>query len=99
MLRQRDTARIRADAVRMGVQKAKNGCLSCSEQYFELARQHGATEEEIRGALESATGTTGKRLSRRNLVKLAAVGAAGGLALETTRLFGGKAQAVSTWWG
>src|SRR5947209_6120011 len=96
MLRQRNVEQIRTDAIKVGIQKAKNGCISCAESYFECARQHGATEEEICQALEAVTKTTGKRLSRRDLIKIAA---AGSLALSMGGLFAKNAQTISAWWG
>ncbi len=96
LLRPRASEQIRVDAIEMGLQKVKHGCLPCADNYFELAKQHGATEEEIRHALERATKTTSTGLSRRELLKIAA---ATGLALGTAGLHTGSAQALSTWWG
>lgn len=45
--RNKDSAAIRRDALAMAQRKADAGCASCAEQFVELARQHGATEEEI----------------------------------------------------
>lgn len=96
MTRQRPAEQVRSDAIAMGLKKASKGCPACADGYFELARQHGATEEEIKRALESATKTVGKGLSRRELIKLAAAGA---LALGTVTLTTKKARANSSWWG
>src|SRR5581483_3005354 len=52
---------------------------------FELAKQHGATEQEIQDALEQATGMNGRGLNRRELIKYAVAGA-GGLAITATAL-------------
>jgi hypothetical protein len=96
MLRQRDSEHIRGEAIKMGIHKAKSGCFACAERYFELAQQHGATEEEIHQALESTEKTTGRLLSRRDLLKTVTVA---GLALGTAGVLATNAQAHSTWWG
>lgn len=83
MLKKRTSEQIRLDAVEMGVKKAQSGCPTCAEKYFELAKQHGATEQEIQDVLEQATGMRRKGLSRRELIKLAV---ASGLALTATGL-------------
>ncbi len=75
MQRQRTAAEIRADAIKMAIKKGTEGCESCARSYFHLAQQHGATEEEIERAIAAAdTGAMG--ISRRDLLKLAALGAA-----------------------
>src|SRR5258708_17416428 len=71
MLKKRTPEQIRLDALKMGVKKGQSGCPACAEKYFELAQQHGATEREIQEALEQATGMSGKRLSRRELMQYA----------------------------
>lgn len=96
MLQQRNPDKVHADAIKVGMQKARSGCASCADGYFELAKQYGATEEEIRQELEAATKTTKKGLSRRELIKLMA---SGGLALSAIGLISKDAQAISTWWG
>lgn len=83
MLKQRTPEQIRLEAVKMGLKKAQNGCPECAEKYFELAKQHGATEQEIQAALELVTGMGKKGLNRRELIKYAVAGA-GGLAITTT---------------
>ena len=84
----------------MGVKKAQSGCPACAEKYFELAKQHGAAEQEIQTALEQATGMGGKRLSRRELMKYAV---ASGLALTATGLVSlethNTAEAASYYFG
>jgi hypothetical protein len=77
---------IRQDAIKMGLKKAQNGCPECAEKYFELARQHGASEQEILTVLEQATGLEQKGLSRRALIKYAVAGASG-LAIAGTLVF------------
>jgi len=74
MQRQRTVAEIRADAIKMAIKKGAEGCDGCARSYFDLARRHGATEEDIERAILAADGPTG--MSRRDLLKLAAVGAA-----------------------
>ena len=84
-LKQRTPEEIRLDAMKMGIKKAKNGCAECAEKYFELAQQHGATEQEIQHALEQALGVGKPGLNRRTLIKYAVAGA-GGLAVASTAL-------------
>ncbi|MBA2284206.1 MAG: hypothetical protein H0W02_01850 [Ktedonobacteraceae bacterium] len=96
MLRKRSSEQIHVDAVKMGIQKVRSGCFSCAEGYFELARQHGATDEEIRQALDAVASTPDKDLSRRELIKL--IGA-GGLALSAAGLITHRADAAAAWWG
>ncbi len=74
--RQRDVVSIRADAINMAIKKALEGCLGCAESYFKLARQHGATEEDIERAITDALDEGRLRVSRRDVLKLAALGAA-----------------------
>ena len=102
MLKQRTPEQIRLDAVKMGLKKAQSGCPECAEKYFELAKQHGATEQEIQEALEQATGMSKKGLNRRELIKYAVIGA-GGLAITATVLTSlersHSAQAASSFFG
>ncbi len=98
MLHQRDSAQIRQDAIRMAIQKAQAGCPTCAQRYFVLAKQHGATEEEISAAINSAAEPTGHGMSRREVLKLA-VAATAGLALGTSTLIPQHAEAYSTYWG
>ncbi len=74
--RQRDVVSIRADAINMAIKKALEGCLGCAEGYFKLARQHGATEEDIEQAVAIAPMRTATGISRRDLIKLAVAGVA-----------------------
>src|SRR5690348_4131460 len=84
MLRSRSRAVIRRDAVRMGIAKAEKGCESCAAHYFELARSHGATEEEIRRALAASVGEQRAHdITRRTLLKGMAAGAATTAALAS----------------
>lgn len=104
-LHQRDKKRIRADAIRMGVKKARQGCIPCMRDYFALARQHGATQEELLAAVEQAEQRGAKTLPRRDLIKIVAASsiaiAAGGLVLSTADHLQAKtqAQAIAAWWG
>lgn len=74
MIRQKDPVAIRRDALRVGVQKAASDCYSCANSYFDLARENGATEEEIETALKRRFGA--EYLTRRQALKRIAVGAA-----------------------
>jgi hypothetical protein len=98
MLLQRDPLKIRADALSMGVKKARAGCLDCMEGYFRIARQHGATEEDIQSALEVVTGSVGNRLGRRDLMKAAL---ASGLAVASLGSLADTVHAdtVPYYWG
>lgn len=98
MVRQRDARAIRADALRMGIKKARSGCTPCMHGYFDLARQHGATEEEIQQAQLEAAQPEKSGLGRRTMMKLAAVGAVGGLAFGSMELLSSKAQ-IPAWFG
>src|SRR5256885_21303 len=75
-------AKIREDALRMGVKKLTIGCDRCADSYFELARQNGATENDIQAALQRH-GTAGlnRYLNRREMLKGLAMTAAGTAAL------------------
>ncbi|HEY0757134.1 MAG TPA: hypothetical protein VGD98_24485 [Ktedonobacteraceae bacterium] len=101
-LKPRTPAQIRADALKMGLKKAQSGCPACAEKYFELAKQHGATEQEIHTILEQATGLQQRGLKRRELIKYAVSGA-GGLAITTAILLSletrSPAQASASFWG
>ncbi len=100
MLKQRTSEQIRGAAITMGIKKAQSGCTTCAEGYFDLAKQHGAAEEEIQAALEQATGASGKGLSRRDLIKIAV---ASGLALTSSGLLlpqtSRVARAATYYWG
>lgn len=91
-LKPRTPAQIRADALKMGLKKAQSGCPACAEKYFELAMQHGATEQEILTILEEATDKRHRGLKRRDLIKYAVVGA-GGLAITSALLLSLESRA------
>ena len=98
MLRPRDPAQIRTDALKMAIHKAKIGCPSCAQQYFELAKKHGATEEEISRAIDAAVESGEKGISRRHLFKIAAAVAAG-VTLSSGELLPQRAEAHRFHWG
>lgn len=54
-LREKAPEKISADALAMARRKQRAGCKPCVEAYVDLARRHGATDDEIRRALD-ATG-------------------------------------------
>ncbi|HEY7416002.1 MAG TPA: twin-arginine translocation signal domain-containing protein, partial [Ktedonobacteraceae bacterium] len=87
MLQQRTSEQIRIDALKMGIKKAQEGCLSCAYGYFTLAKQHGASDEEIQQAVNKAIKTGQHNIQRRDVLKMIASGglaaAAGGLAIGT----------------
>lgn len=76
MSRSRTAAAIRADAITMAIKKGKEGCPGCAREYFDVARRHGATEGEIQQAIGAASSDSPDGVSRRELLKLAALGAA-----------------------
>lgn len=88
MLRQheRQSQDIRTDAIAMAIKKMGEGCEGCAYGYFNLARTHGATEEEIERAITGMPNSSGNALSRADALKLAAIGAAriGALAAAST---------------
>ncbi len=100
-LRVRDTENIRRDAITTAIKKASEGCRDCSVAYFALARQNGATEQEIEQAVSSTTAPNPSGISRRDLLKLAAGALAGltGLGLSDSGMQPQAALANSFWWG
>jgi TAT (twin-arginine translocation) pathway signal sequence len=98
MLRQRNSVQIRTDALKMALQKAKAGCHSCVQSYFELAKKHGATEDDISRAIEIAVESGEKGISRRDLLKIAAAVVAG-VTLGSSELLPQRAEAASYYWG
>lgn len=96
--RQRDTARIRKDAMQVAIKKARAGCLPCVQGYLELAKHHGATKDELLRAMETAAGGSTHGISRRNLLTLA-IAAATGLAIGATGLLPARAEAAGSYWG
>jgi hypothetical protein len=53
LLRPRDSSLVRDDALRMAVKKESTGCIPCAEAYKDLARKNGASESQIRAAIDS----------------------------------------------
>jgi AhpD family alkylhydroperoxidase len=51
-LRNKPASEVKRDALAMAAQKHREGCGPCADAYLDLARQNGATEQEI---LEVAT--------------------------------------------
>ncbi len=98
MLRSRTSAQICSNAVKMAIRKAKSGCHTCAQRYFELAKQHGATEEEISRTIEASVEVDGAGMSRRQLLKLAAAVIAG-VTLSGSELLVQRAEAASYYWG
>src|SRR5579884_3330853 len=88
MLQQRASEQIRIDALKMGIKKAQEGCLSCAYGYFTLAKQHGASDEEIQQAVDEANKTGNHTIQRRDVLKMIASGGiavtAGSLAVGAT---------------
>ncbi len=98
MSRRRNPNQIRVDAVKMAIQKAKAGCLTCGQDYLSLAKQHGATDEEVQLAISTAAETIENEISRRDLLKMAAAAAAG-IALATVGPTPQEAEAFTTYYG
>lgn len=46
-IRDKPPEHVRAQALDMARQKAIERCLACVDAYLDLARRHGATDEEI----------------------------------------------------
>lgn len=100
-LRARSADKVRADALKMSVRKAERGCFSCAEQYLEVARQNGATEEEIQQTKTAIMQLSEQKSGRRKLLKYAAAGTAvvtaGGLAFGSLKVFSSQAQITARW--
>ncbi len=47
MKKLREADKIRESSLAVGSKKLAEGCDGCADGYFELARRHGATEEDI----------------------------------------------------
>lgn len=98
MLRPRDSAHIRTAALEMAIRKAKTGCYACAQRYFELAKKHGAAEEEISRAIDAAVESGEQGVSRRHLLKIAAAVVAG-VTLGSSELLPKRAEAYRYHWG
>lgn len=86
-IRQRDSAEIRTRALETARQKQEEGCVSCAASYLDLAREHGATDAEIRCVTQRAG------MGRRRFMQMAAAAVAMGVA--GTILTPNKASAMS----
>ncbi|HEX9067852.1 MAG TPA: carboxymuconolactone decarboxylase family protein [Ktedonobacterales bacterium] len=70
----RNPDEIRERALEQAAKKYQEGCDGCVTSYLELARQHGATEQQIEQALARAA------MSRRKLLRFAGAAVAAGIA-------------------
>lgn len=104
LLRRKDPETIKRDAIKMAIKKGASGCFSCAETYFALARENGATDEDIRSAIEGSSTAGLSLFSRRQILQLG-LGAAGALVLGSMLRSPSRALATcepysgSTWWG
>jgi hypothetical protein len=71
MPRQRAPDEIRAVAIRLAIQKTREGCLPCAQSYFDLAKRNGATEVEIESAIADTEKNIPSGVGRREFLKLA----------------------------
>ncbi len=94
MIRDRDAARVRVDAIGMAIKKGVAGCLGCAEGYFAAARQHGATDAEIERAITTAPLPGAPAFTRRTLLQIAAAGVAS-LAVKPLQMYS-VAEAATT---
>lgn len=83
MRRNRNPMDIRLNAIEMAVKKLAEGCENCAQGYFDLARTYGASVEEIEHARSAVLTLTATSVSRRELLKRAAVATAGMTVLTT----------------
>lgn len=82
MSRSKSSTAIRDDALKVARSKLAAGCRQCADAYLELARAHGATEDQIQHALSAVDeqGSVGG-ISRRKFLSSAAASAGGIAAL------------------
>jgi len=52
-IRAKPPADVARDALQMARRKQREGCSPCVDAYLDLARENGASEEEIRNALNN----------------------------------------------
>jgi len=100
MQRAREDVKVREDALRLAIDKAREGCRGCSQGYFHLARQHGASDADIESAINRSVSDLERGISRRELLELAAASAVG--LLLGTALFDRQptpALASTVYWG
>ena len=90
-VRPREPEKVRADAVRIAVTKFEEGCDHCGDGYLRLARENGATEGDVKGALTGA----GKSISRRVMLKWSAISL--GIALTGDALTADPAAAATNY--
>src|SRR5579864_5126170 len=98
MLRPHNAEQIRTGALKIAIRKAKVGCYSCAQSYFELARKHGATVEEISRTITTAVDSSEPGINRRLLLQLAAALVAGAT-LDVHELLPHRAETSSYYWG
>lgn len=98
MHNQRNSTHIRENAIKMAIKKAQAGCQSCAAGYVELAKQHGATKEQLHNAIATASSSFEQGMSRRSLLKLIA-GTSVGLTFGTLGLSGKAWADSSDYWG
>ncbi len=98
MLRPRNAEQIRTDALKIAIRKAKMGCYSCAQGYFELAKKHGATEEEISRTIITAIDSGESGIDRRRLLQLAAALVAGAT-LDVNEFLPRRAETSGYYWG
>jgi AhpD family alkylhydroperoxidase len=51
-------AEVVRDALAMASRKRQEGCEPCAEAYLSLAREHGATDQQVAAALRTDRSTT-----------------------------------------
>lgn len=89
IVRFRASAEIREQAIKTALKKYDEGCVDCAAGYLQLAREHGATGDEIARAGGASA------MSRRGFVRFAALTLAAGAAAVTGNLLtAGRASAA-----
>jgi hypothetical protein len=76
MTRKKDAKQIREDALAMAQKKAETGCAGCAAAYLDVAREHGATDEDVARAIDQAPALSRAALLRASLGAAATVAAA-----------------------
>jgi hypothetical protein len=76
MNRKKDTKQIREDALAMAQKKAESGCAGCAAAYLDVAREHGATDEDVARMIDRAPALSRAALLRASLGAAATVAAA-----------------------
>src|SRR5947209_11082306 len=98
MLRPRNAEQIRTDALKTAIRKAKMGCYSCAQGYFQLAKKHGVTEEEISRTIITAIDSGESGIDRRRLLQLAAALVAGAT-LDVSEFLPRRDETSGYYWG